>query len=186
MSYNEERFIGVSTEKNATVVPRLIWSGFGLSESGLTFLLSLASASFGVTKFIKAGPASIVRNDKWLDGFGTLTFMLIYLNVSCILFTKGLIIGRLVDLIQRSKISSLNNLLIFIVFLPQCLHVSNIVLLTGLQLYQHIIAGIWHSLLLSWHQEGYEHNYKPPCPSADTRLLLLDIWPSEGQWMLCL
>ena len=133
MSYNEERFIGVSTEKNATVVPRLIWSGFGLSESGLTFLLSLASASFGVTKFIKAGPASIVRNDKWLDGFGTLTFMLINLNVSCILFTKGLIIGRLVDLIQRSKISSLNNLLIFIVFLPQCLHVSSIVLSTGLQ-----------------------------------------------------
>ena len=119
MSFNEERFKGVLTEKNATVDTS--------SGSGLTFLLSLASASFGVTKFIKAGPASIVKNDTWLDGFGTLTFMLIYLNVCCILLIKGLIIARFVDHIQGSQSSLLNYLLIFIVFLPQCLHVSSIV-----------------------------------------------------------
>jgi len=88
----------------------------------VTLCLSLASATFGIVKFIKAGPASIMRNDKWLDGFGTWTFILIYLNVACTLMAKGLMIGDFIDEISKTQGSSISYLIIFIVFLPQCVH----------------------------------------------------------------
>ena len=111
------------------------WTGqnAAVEVSGLfcvTFVLSLASATFGIVKFIKAGPASIVRNDKWLEGFGTWTFILLYLNVACTLITKGSVICIVVGGIDASKSSSLNYLLIFIAFLPQCFYVSSIVVLS--------------------------------------------------------
>ena len=95
---------------------------------GLTLFLSIAAASFGITKFLKAGPASIVRNDKWMDGFGTWTFILLFLNVACTLIAKGGVVGVCIGALFSAQSSSVNYLLIFIFFLPQCLHVSSIVL----------------------------------------------------------
>ena len=112
----------------------------------LTFSLSVAAASFGITKFVKAGPASIMRNDKWLDGFGTWTFILVFLNIFITLCAKGFatatLIAGIANVIHLNSLSnrtsypmsSLNYLLTLVGFLPQILHVSSIVLLSGLEL----------------------------------------------------
>ena len=100
-----------------------------------TFLLSFAASTFGIVKFIKSGPAGIVRNDKWLDGFGTLTFILLFANVASTMIVKGIVMSisivYLVDSGERGHISN-DPLylapclgLFILAFLPQCLHVSS-------------------------------------------------------------
>ena len=138
----------------------------------VTFLLSIAAASFGISKFIKAGPAGFMRNDKWLDGFVTWTFILLFLNVAFTLMAKGFTMAFFVTRHEY--------LLIFFAIFPQCLHVSRIGLFLVHWEYQAILTGFRYSLLLIWHQEGHEHNNRPPWPNFDASLQLLDIWPSEG------
>ena len=131
------------THKGAVEVGRFFW---------LTSIISLASASFGIAKFIKSGPASIVRNDKWLDGFGTFTFSLLFFNILFTLLVKAIAMGFIVVLLSGGDIISMPILslllinltekwggeieeilqilvpvlwvLLFLLFLPQCLHVS--------------------------------------------------------------
>ena len=96
----------------------------------VTFLTSLATASFGISKFMKSGPAQIVRNDKCLMGFCTLSFILIYLNVAVTVIGKSLVLAAYVgDLQLRFEEGFITNRnlyisLGFIAFIPQFVHVS--------------------------------------------------------------
>ena len=85
--------------------------------SMVTFLTSMATASFGIAKFVKSGPARIVRNDKCLMGFGTLSFILIFINILLTLFLKAGMVAVFVDQMweQGTKAYSL---IILICFIP--------------------------------------------------------------------
>ena len=105
--------------------------------------LSVSAATFGVAKFLNSGPTSIVGNHKCLKGFGSLTFILIFLIVAATGVGKGFAIGRQTAHIlslgnctasrgsngsrycqQSSSICWVNYLVILLNFLPQIVHVS--------------------------------------------------------------
>ena len=109
----------------------------------VTFMFSIAAAAFGIAKFTKSGPTRIVRSDKCLDGFGTLTFLLIFVNAAATLFGKSLLMtGYVINLekILNQNPSNLSNVTtgqectnivsgfhylgIFLAFLPQLVQVS--------------------------------------------------------------
>ena len=122
-------------------VPQLhtLWIIFLISKNGLiscekhvpfdtlfiaTYSTSVVTASFGIAKFIKSGPARIVKNDKYLMGFGTLSFILIFINIALTIFGRGLLIGFFVDYVEKQGASRTYFLLILLCFIPQLLHVS--------------------------------------------------------------
>ena len=85
-----------------------------------TFSTSIVTASFGISKFIKSGPARIVKNDKCLIGFGTLSFLLIFTNIALTLVGKGCIIALYVYINNNTYF-----VLLLLCFLPQLFHVSS-------------------------------------------------------------
>ena len=93
------------------------------SLSVVTFVTSIVTASFGIAKFVKSGPARIVRNDKCLMGYGTLSFILIFINVLTTVFMKAGAISILLQSVWQ-KGTKAYSLLILICFIPQLLHVS--------------------------------------------------------------
>ena len=95
-------------------------------SSGLffaTLATSVLTASFGISKFLKSGPCHIIRNDGCWMGFGTLSYILLLINIIATLVGKGFIFPIYLDgpgsggYITVIKIIALN-------FLPQFLHVS--------------------------------------------------------------
>ena len=89
----------------------------------VTFSLSVLSATFGVAKFIKSGPARMINNEKCLMGFCSATFILLFLNIAATLVGRGFIIGTFVET-QYNFGNKINIILVLICFLPQLLHVS--------------------------------------------------------------
>ena len=87
-----------------------------------TLFLSTLTASIGIAKFLKSGPASIVRSEKCKDGYGTLTFILIFLNVFATLTGKIIVIGNFGFRISIAG-SKNSYLLILIIFAPHILYV---------------------------------------------------------------
>ena len=55
----------------------------------LTFSTSVGASSFGLAKFIKSGPAGIIKTEKCLMGFGTGTFILTMLSIAAVICGKG-------------------------------------------------------------------------------------------------
>ena len=90
----------------------------------VAFALSLISGSFGIAKFIKAGPTGIVDKGKPLDGFVTMTFILIYFNVGAILLGRVCALGMLIANFAEKGSSKSSYLLVLLSFLPQFVHVS--------------------------------------------------------------
>ena len=90
----------------------------------VTASLSITAASFGIAKFLNSGPTRIVGNNKCLDGFGTLTFILIFCNVAVTLVGRGMVIGMEIAYIAYLGNNKFYNLQILLTFLPQFLHVS--------------------------------------------------------------
>ena len=141
-----------------------------------TFSLSIAAAIFGTAKFLKSGPTRIVRNDKCVDGFGTMTFILIFFNVAATLIGRGMVMSWVIVYLVRHGRSKFYYLLLLLNFLPQLVHVSLISSGASLDIFIcKTFTGIWHSLLRPWHQEGDKDNHNTPSTSSDTRCHLLDI-----------
>ena len=90
----------------------------------VTFLTSIMSASLGTARFLKTGPAKIVRNGKCLSGYGTLTYILIFVHNVLIVLGKGAVISDVVAFVWRQEASEAYYLLILLCFMPQLLHVS--------------------------------------------------------------
>ena len=105
----------------------------------MTYSLSVTSASFGIAKFLKSGPARIVRCEQFIDGYGTLTFILIFFNVAATQIGRGLQISFVLPSIAYFGLNEedihagltqvplhhkLYYLLIVLSFLPQLVHVS--------------------------------------------------------------
>ena len=90
----------------------------------ITFSTSIASASFGISKFIKSGPARIVRNDKCLMGFGTLSFILIFTNIALTVVGKGFVISSYLGNLAMQTPGMTYLPLVLVCFIPQLLHVS--------------------------------------------------------------
>ena len=91
----------------------------------LTFILSVTSASFGIARFLKTGPARIVREEGCLDGFGTMTFILIFCNVAATLVGKGWIIAITIGQIAFTGRNKVNFLFIFLSIPAQLIHVCS-------------------------------------------------------------
>merc|ERR1712241_1206841 len=67
-------------------------SAVGVSNDPLflvTFSASVATASFGISKFLKSGPCRIIRNNTCCSGFGTLSYILLLLNIASTVIAKG-------------------------------------------------------------------------------------------------
>ena len=91
-----------------------------------SFATSALTAAFGMSKFLKTGPCHIIRNDSYLMGFGTLTYVLLIINIIATFVGKAFIFPLYIggwrwgkDHINRQwmAIMTLN-------FIPQILHVS--------------------------------------------------------------
>ena len=83
-----------------------------------TLNLSMLTASFGVAKFLKSGPSRIVMSEKCMDGFGTLTYILIVFNIFTTLVGRGWVTGNVLFRIALSG-SKQGYLLILLNFAPQ-------------------------------------------------------------------
>ena len=64
-------------------------SGIGDPLFILTFSISVATASFGISNFLKSGPCRIIRNNIFCSGFGTLSYILLLLNIASTVIAKG-------------------------------------------------------------------------------------------------
>ena len=62
-----------------------------------TFIMSILTASLGISKFLKCGPCHFIRNDSYLMGYGTLSYILLLLNVWSTLVSKGFVLFFYVD-----------------------------------------------------------------------------------------
>ena len=161
-----------------------------------TFSTSIVTASFGISKFIKSGPTRIVKNDKCLMGFGTLSFLLIFTNIALTLVGKGCIIAFYVFEAFSNNMTYL--VLLLLCFIPQLLHVSSnhskvrLLLLFDQKMAiiqflncLYITVGMHDSLPLPWYQKSNINCHCPSSLRANTRLQLLDFRASYI-WMLCL
>ena len=90
----------------------------------MTFFTSVLTGSFGISKFLKAGPCQIIRNDSFLMGFGTLGYLLLLMNIACTLVGKGLVLVVYIDDGPGSVGLRLGMGLMLLNFIPQLLHVS--------------------------------------------------------------
>ena len=87
----------------------------------VTFTLSVLSATFGVAKFIKSGPARMINNEKCLMGFCSAAFILLFFNIAATLVGRGVVLGFCVD---QFRYHYENKILVILYFIPQLLHVS--------------------------------------------------------------
>ena len=97
-----------------------------ISEGSLffwTLILSTLTASLGVAKFLKSGPARIVMSEKCGDGFGTLTFILILVNVFATVMGRGWVTYNVLFRISVSG-SKESYFLILLNFAAQIIYVS--------------------------------------------------------------
>ena len=86
----------------------------------LTFVTSVTAASYGISKFIKTGPCRIIRNNTRCSGFGTLSYILLFLNIASTLSAKGYTIvaeGRGPTYFEPSVVTLLPG--VFFCFMPQ-------------------------------------------------------------------
>ena len=129
----------------------------------VTFSTSVATASFGVSKFLKSGPMRIVRDDKCLMGFCTSSFILLFLNIAATLVGRGVMIGVYAGSVQSRRSDGLADgdkmsliqqalylLVVFLAFIPQLVHVR---LLFSLRI--SIISIVLYSC------RHMEHSYSP-------------------------
>ena len=116
----------------------------------VTFSLSVLSATFGVAKFIKSGPARVINNEKCLMGFCSATFILLFFNIAATLVGRGFVIGFYsAEIVRENKI---NIILVFLCFVPQLLHVSycNLTWNKHFEMSFNLFAGFFHSLPCPW------------------------------------
>ena len=153
----------------------------------VSFLTSILSASLGTARFLKTGPAKIVRDDKCFRGYGTLTYILIFIHNVLIIFGRGFVISDVVTFVWQQEASRVYYLLILLCFMPQLLHVSKHFILSGSTIkYLIIISGINDSLPLTRNKEGNSSYICPPGPYPNTSFQLLDFWTPIIRRILCL
>ena len=155
-------------------------------ESGLpqvTFILSLFTATFGIARFLKNGPARIVRDEGCLDGFGTMTFILIFHNVAATLVGKGYVIAITISRIAQNGDSKVGFLLILLLFPAQLIHVCSLTLMIitwhEINLCLSTLTGIWYSLPCARIQRGNKNNRYTASNSINSSLHILDNWSRE-------
>ena len=100
-----------------------------------TLNLSMLTASFGVAKFLKSGPSRIVMSEKCMDGFGTLTYILIVFNIFTTLAGRGWVTGNVLFRIALSG-SKQGYFLILLNFAAQIIYVRSKI----------FIGPIWHTI----------------------------------------
>ena len=88
----------------------------------ITFVSSVINAAFGISKFLRSGPCRFIRSDTFLMGFGTLSYLLLFLNIATTLVAKGLSLVSAID--PDDTISRLP--LVSICFVPQLAMVSSL------------------------------------------------------------
>ena len=118
----------------------------------VTFCLSVLSATFGVAKFIKSGPARVIDNEKCLMGFCSATFILLFLNIAATLVGRGVVIGFYLGGMFHWSNNKINIILVFLCFVPQLLHVSycNLTWNKHFEISFDLFAGFSHSLPCPW------------------------------------
>ena len=57
-----------------------------------TFTTSVFTASLGIAKFLKTGPCGLVTDQGPLGGHGTLAFLILMLNITSTIVSKGLML----------------------------------------------------------------------------------------------
>merc|ERR1712038_704663 len=69
-----------------------------------TYIISIITGALGITKFLQAGPFSVLTNQGTLNGICKCRFFLAFLAVVTTMVTKGVFIAFLIDIVS-SKIS---------------------------------------------------------------------------------
>ena len=87
-----------------------------------TFATSVLTASFGISKFLKSGPCHIIRNDSYFMGFGTLSYILLLINIIATLVGKGIIY---LFYLNHANSDGKQMAIMTLNFIPQFLHVSS-------------------------------------------------------------
>ena len=89
-----------------------------------TFFTSIVTASLGIARFLRKGPTRVVKIDRCFRGIGTLTYILIFINVVLAMFGRGFVISEVVTYVLRQEASMTYYLIVLLFFMPQLLHVS--------------------------------------------------------------
>ena len=156
----------------------LLISFWSLNESVLgvynplfwvTFVTSILSAGFGLTKFLKLGPCRL------LGGYGKISFLLVMLNIIGVLLTKGFCIL----LVKHGVLDYSSTMLVVIIwictcFMPGFIYVrtifisKNICILTkSISLY---ISGYFNIIHNTWTKISSKSNHAIPCIGHDANI----------------
>ena len=90
------------------IIMLVIWNkpGMGVCEIPIngydplfitTYATSVTAASFGISKFLKSGPCRFIRSDELLMGFGTLSYILLLINIAATVVAKGFTAAVAID-----------------------------------------------------------------------------------------
>ena len=90
----------------------------------LTFLSSILSAGFGMTKFLKLGPCRLISSFGLASGYFKLTFFIIMVNVICTIRVIGSSLSAILYKIFEDSSFSLTDLYLDIIFLAFLTKVS--------------------------------------------------------------
>ena len=84
-----------------------------------TFVTSVITASFGISKFLKSGPCRFIKS------FGTLSYFLLFLNIAATIVAKGwFVVFSFGDEYGPSRLGGVNLLVGLFCYLPQLATVS--------------------------------------------------------------
>ena len=90
-----------------------------------TFIMSILTASLGISKFLKCGPCHFIRNDSYLMGYGTISYILLLINIWSTLVSKGFVLFFYVDpVLLPYTTRQLWRAVMILNFIPQLLHVT--------------------------------------------------------------
>ena len=87
-----------------------------------TFATSVTAASFGISKFLKSGPCRLIKSDQCCMGFGTLSYILLLINIAATLAAKGFAAAMAFGYGPRRYWTFIGPV---VLYLPQLVMVSN-------------------------------------------------------------
>ena len=89
-----------------------------------TFVTSVTAASFGISKFLKSGPCRIIKSDKYCMGFGTMSYILLLINIAATVVVKGFTCAAVIGIYPPSE-GIYKIPVVLVLYLPQLVVVSS-------------------------------------------------------------
>ena len=133
-----------------------------------TFITSVLSATLGIAKFLKIGPCRLVPDQGPLSGHGTLSFLILMLNIKFTLISKGIMLpaigygiyyGEPFEALTRQP-STMIGVWLSICYLPQFIYVSTYLIFMQVLVCNHILVISFQCTIVLLTSLGPKHFFK--------------------------